>query len=235
MTDGPRLLALQELDTQLDQMTHQRPRLPEVSGHAAVEAAVLDHQRRIDALRAEVAAAEAEITVDEQRAADIATKRERLEGQLKTIIAPREAEALMHEIAILDGQRDELDDAELVAMERQGAAEGELAMVMAQLADRQTELAVAAEARATAWSSLDGRIAAVRVQRDALAAELPAADLAIYDKARAQFGGVGIARIEGGHCTGCHVDISRGEIDAMRRLPDGELGECPQCYRYLVR
>ena len=61
MPDGPRLLALQELDTTLDQLQHQRPRLAEVSAHESVQAATAAIEQEITRLRAEVAAAEAAI------------------------------------------------------------------------------------------------------------------------------------------------------------------------------
>ena len=36
-------------------------------------------------------------------------------------------------------------------------------------------------------------------------------------------------------CDGCHLDLSQGEVDGFKRLPPGELVECPQCGRVLVR
>lgn len=235
MPDGPRLLALQELDTTLDQLQHQRPRLGEVDAHASVQAATTAIEQEIERLRGEAAAAEAAIAAAEASAAELATKRARLEQQLKTIIAPREAEALMNQIAGLDAQRSELDDVELEAMERQGAAEGAIALAEVQLVDRRGELDAATAARDRAWAAIDARIAEVRGQRDALAGEFAADELAFYEAARTRHKGIGFARIDGTHCSGCHLDISRGEIDAIRALPPGELGECPQCNRYLVR
>jgi predicted dithiol-disulfide oxidoreductase (DUF899 family) len=46
---------------------------------------------------------------------------------LKTVIAPREAEALMHEIAVLNERREALDDGELSALEEQAETEDDLA------------------------------------------------------------------------------------------------------------
>jgi predicted nucleic acid-binding Zn-ribbon protein len=235
MPDGHRLLALQELDTTLDQLQHQRPRLAEVVARSAADAAVAEVTAEIARWRAEAADAEAAIAAAEQQAGVLTTKRTRLEQQLKTVIAPREAEALMHEIELLTAQRGELDDAELAALERQGEAEGQIAAATAQLADRQAEQLVAAEAQAKAWQALDERIAALQQQRDALAAELPAADVQVYDSARQRFGGVGVAHLDGLRCSGCHLDLSRGEVDVIRATPADELAECPQCNRYLVR
>jgi hypothetical protein len=235
MPDGPRLFALQELDTTLDQLQHQRPRLAEVSAHGSVLGSVTAIEQEIAGLRAEVATAEAAIASSESATDALTAKRARLEQQLKTIISPREAEALMNEIAGLDAQRAALEDTELEAMEHQGAAEAAIAVAESQLADRQQELATATAARDQAWAAIDARIAEVRGQRDTLAAGFSAEELTFYDGARARHQGVGFAHLEGTHCSGCHLDISRGEIDVIRALPAGELGECPQCNRYLVR
>ena len=44
-----------------------------------------------------------------------------------------------------------------------------------------------------------------------------------------------IAKLNGLRCEGCHLDLSRGEVDQMKRLPADELVECPNCGRLLVR
>ena len=56
-------------------------------------------EQRRDSIRTRIAELESEVEADEQRGAELAAHLERLERQLKTVIAPREAEALMHEIA----------------------------------------------------------------------------------------------------------------------------------------
>ncbi len=45
---------------------------------------------------------------------------------MKTVIAPREAEALMHEMSTLDEQTDALDTAELEALEEQSDVDDRL-------------------------------------------------------------------------------------------------------------
>ncbi|MFT3854935.1 MAG: C4-type zinc ribbon domain-containing protein [Ilumatobacteraceae bacterium] len=60
------------------------------------------------------------------------------------------------------------------------------------------------------------------------------ADLATYDRARRQFDGVAVAHLDGVRCSGCHLDLARADLDALRALPPGEVGECPQCGRFLA-
>jgi len=59
--------------------------------------------------------------------------------------------------------------------------------------------------------------------------------VARYERLRSKLGGVGVARLDGRQCTGCHLDLSPGELDLVRHAADDELVECPQCSRLLVR
>ena len=43
-----------------------------------------------------------------------------------------------------------------------------------------------------------------------------------------------VAHLDGNRCTGCHLDVARADLDSLRALPAGEIGECPLCGRYLV-
>lgn len=234
MTTHP-YLELQAVDSALDAVGHRRPRLTELEAHrrdsaavAGIQAAMALAQERIDAATATIGAAE-------HAAGELTTKRTRLEAQLKTVIAPREAEALMSQIATLNTQRGEHDDAELAALEEQAAAEADLAAHAAGLPAAEAALAASAAALAEANAALDTEAAELGVRREALVQAIPAGELARYERVRAQFGGVGVAHLEGTHCSGCHMELSPKELDVVRKAPAGELGECPQCGRMLVR
>ncbi|HEY7625498.1 MAG TPA: C4-type zinc ribbon domain-containing protein, partial [Ilumatobacteraceae bacterium] len=162
-------------------------------------------------------------------------RRTRLEQQLKIVSETRQADALNHEIETINGQRDELDDRELEAMELQSTAEASLAELAAQedavVAARES----AAAALAAAQGDGAGDEAALTAKYDAARAALNFDEIALYDTQRARHGGIGIAKLVGTRCDGCHLDISRAEVDTIRALPAGELAECPQCGRILVR
>lgn len=233
--NGPGLLALQLVDIDLDHVASQERRLPE---RAALDAAQSAHRNwRADRARfaAVVDEATASITRSEQESASIDVKRSRLEQQLKTIIAPREAEALMHEIDTLRANRSALDDAELEAMEVQSEAEASILAL-----DEQEPALVAAVTSAQA--DLDAALAALAATREELTARraaaieaLDAADVATYDALRARFAGVGVVRLDGRRCTGCHLDLSAGEVDVVKSAPADVLPECPHCGRLIVR
>lgn len=230
-----RLLELQLTDSHIDQLRTRMPKLPEVVASVAADAEVAGWERDASVLRARIAAFEADIAASEHANEAIGKKRARLEQQLKTIIAPREAEALMHEIALLNAQRSELDDAELQAMDGLSQAEEALAGHAEREAALRDAASSAADHAAVARSASDADIAASLITRDALRAEFDAPTLARYDSMRAAHNGVAVAKLNGLRCEGCHLDLSRGEVDDIKRLPADEWVECSNCGRLLVR
>jgi predicted nucleic acid-binding Zn-ribbon protein len=229
------LLALQEIDSALTVIDNKRPRLPEVAAHRAASDALAAHQERMADAQRRIDEATAAIETTEHASADLVTKRTRLEGQLKTIIAPREAEALMHQIDTINGQRSDLDDQELVSLDLQAQAEAELAELSSALPALAESAALADEQLRVATEALDAEAADLHVRRPDAAAALTEEELAAYERARKHFNGVAITHLEGTHCHGCHLDLSPAELDEVKATPVGQLPECPQCGRYLVR
>jgi uncharacterized protein len=229
------LLALQDIDTALDAITHKRPRLPEVVAHQEALAAKAAVQARAAAAQALIDAAQAAIEAAEHAASDLTTRRSRLEAQLKTVIAPREAEALMHQIATINEHRSELDDAELTALDQQADGEAALSQVATELPAVDDALSLAASALAAAIAALDGEAAELNAHRDATVAGMPADQSAMYERVRQQFHGVGVTRLVGTHCSGCHMDLSPAELDLVKAVAPGEAAECPQCGRIMIR
>ena len=229
------LLELQLNDSAIDQLRSRIPKLPEVVAAAAADAEVAAWERRDTELRQQIAAFEAAITATEHESARVTAQRSRLEQQLKTVIAPREAEALMHEIATLNAQRSALDDTELEAMDGMGAAEAAAAANTEneqRLRDAAAAASVsAAAARADAAVQLDALTAASTAMR----AAGDAAMLRRYDELRIQLNGIAVAKLNDKRCEGCHIDMSRAEADDLKRMPPDEFGECPNCGRLLVR
>jgi predicted nucleic acid-binding Zn-ribbon protein len=45
---------------------------------------------------------------------------------------------------------------------------------------------------------------------------------------------VAVAKLDGSRCSGCHLDLSRSELDAVKHVGAGEFADCPQCGRLLV-
>ncbi|MEY3033653.1 MAG: hypothetical protein RLZ86_275 [Actinomycetota bacterium] len=229
------LLALQHLDTAIEQALHARDRLParlEATAAESDAATLVEARGRVETLQRE---AQGELDRIESESDEIGRSRERLDKQLKTILSPREAEAIQHEMQVLASRRNELDDRGLELLEASSAGDEELAQIDASLV-RAREIAEAAGRRAEeAEGEADRALADLRAERTSAAGALDPATLAEYDRRRAAFGGIAVATIDRGSCTACHMGLSVAETDAIRRLPDDAVPECPHCARILVR
>lgn len=232
--NGPALLAFQLIDSELDQIEGRRKRLAERVALSDARAAHTRWTVERDRLQSVVAAAVTAIEAAEAAGAELLRKQSKLESQLKTVIAPREAEALMSEIATLVARRGELDDAELVAMEDQSEAEIALGALGAIEPTLLASIADAAAALDQALALLAAEEADVRLRRSDVEATLTEGERSLYASARARHGGIGVSRLERHTCTGCHVDLSQVEYEQVRAAPAGELPECPHCARFLV-
>jgi predicted nucleic acid-binding Zn-ribbon protein len=158
----------------------------------------------------------------------------RLERQLKSVIAPREAEALQHEIAERRAERSACDERELELMESLDACR-------VTLDDLAREIEVATEARGVAARLLksakglvETEIAELTERRSAQCLVVPSSLLAIYEHKRASRPNGAVATLHGPTCGSCHMDLARTELDALRALPPGEYPECPQCGCFIV-
>ncbi len=234
MTVPQLLLDLQTIDTSADQLAHRRANsaLRDEFTEATKQARQWERERA--ALVAQIAALGESIDAAETRGAELRTHRERLERQLKTVIAPREAEALMHELDGIQAQGDELDVVELEALEQQAALDDQLAEHLRQEEAVTGTLRLADGALAAEVSDIDAeleRLAAARVEvRSSIADSL----LATYDRKRAALG-VAVASLVGRQCQGCHLELSAAEIDTVKdEAAATGVTECPECGRLLI-
>ncbi|HSJ91138.1 MAG TPA: C4-type zinc ribbon domain-containing protein [Ilumatobacter sp.] len=229
------LLELQAADTMADQLRHRRGNLPEREQLQAAKNDLIRWDQSLQTVRRRLDELNAEIEQAEQRSRSIDTKKSRLQAQLKTVIAPREAEALQSEIAVLDRERRELDDAELAALEEQSRLDDDLQGLLAQEEPLREAFLAADAVLSSSQADIDGELDRIarRLQglRDAVDAKL----LKQYDRLR-QHHVVAAAGLSGSRCDGCHLDLSAAELDEVRgtAAKAGGIAECPHCGRLLV-
>ena len=234
-TTATRLLGLQRVDTAADQLTNRRERLPEREEFAAASAQLMDWERRRSVMRSRMDELTAHIERSEVEAADIADHKARLEAQMKTVIAPREAEALMHEIATLDAQTDALDTAELEALEEQSEIDDRLSEHLRSEPALRDAVQASDAALQQATSTLEAELDGLAVARADQRAGMSETTLARYDRVRSS-SGVAVAKLVGHRCEGCHLDLSAAEVDDVKdeaAASDG-VAECPNCGRMLA-
>lgn len=233
--DVKALYELQKVDTAIEQGKVALEKLPERLELQHVVADLAGIRRRRAEMRSQQQAMENELTAIEKASTSIDTHHAKLERQMKTIIAAREAQALQNEMQTLENQRNELDDRGLLLLETSAATDDELR----QLTQAETEAAsnesLATAALANAADSKAAQISVLQGQRLVVLVTINETDMATYNRLCASYKGVAVAVIQHGVCGGCHMDISVSELDMIKRLPADQTAECPNCNRLLVR
>lgn len=230
------LLEVQDHDVAIERLAHQRATLPERAELAAVE----ERLRVLDAELVERRERAAELERDERRLADEAAgytsrareaERRLYSGEMQS---PRDLQVLQSEVEHLRVLGREVEDRELAVMERREPLEAEISRL-------QTEsVALTADAhrlRAQVTehdASLEAELVAEKARRDRLVEGIPAGILATYERCRVKANGVGIARLDGYACQGCHLTIPAVDADAFRHRTDDELAFCENCGCILV-
>jgi predicted nucleic acid-binding Zn-ribbon protein len=228
------LLSVQRSDIAIVQANHRLTHLPEIEARREA----MERLAQRASLRAEVRARQAEsrssIEACERRSAEIDTAVARLESQLKKVIAPREAEALQHEIATLRDERSALDDVAiemLMRTEQDDQLEAELGETIAAL---EREVEEAQRALREAQDLEQEQIRQLAERRGAQALVVPSELLQRYESRRTNRKDAVVAELHGSACDACHLDLSQTERDELRRLADDEIPECPHCGCILV-
>jgi uncharacterized protein len=231
------LLTVQEHDTRTDQLNHRIETLPVRSDLAqleddiqAVEDQLADAQRRRDELGRSQQRLEDEI-------ASLTERANQAEKQLYSgsVTNPRELQAFQDDVASIRRRIGQLEDDELEIMELVEPVDAERAQLTGERERLDAEGARLRTALGEAESELAAELAVVQAERETAAAEVPDELWPEYDKLRARFGGVGIARLVGSTCQGCHLALPAVEVDRIRRLPLDEAVHCEECGRLLVR
>ncbi len=148
---------------------------------------------------------------------------------------PKQLQSLQAELESLARRQSDLEDVELEIMER---VEGAAAAV-AQLTEERDALANERETLATSVheqrAAIDAERRMVDEQRAVIAGDIPSDLMGLYDKIRADHGGVGAAPLHRGTCEGCRLTLPPTEIEALRAAPPDAVIRCEECRRILVR
>jgi len=181
-------------------------------------------------------------TTAEQTKADadveqVRARRERDQQRMDAglIANPKDLERMQHELVSLAKRISDLEDVEIEVMERLETAQTELDATTAELEATQERIVVAQTSRDAGLAEIDAEVAEVSARREALAADLPADLLALYDKLRAAKGGVGASELRARRCGGCQLDITAADLAVIVKAPADEVVRCEECQRILVR
>ena len=232
-----RLLELADLDAELGRLEHRRRSLPEHAELSQLEQRdreLRDETAALEAregdLKREQGKADADV---EQVRTRVARDRTRLEaGQVSS---PRELENLQSEIESLLRRQSDLEDVELDVMERLEATQSRLAEAGTERTAVGTEAAAVTARRDLALAEIGELSGKASARRAEVVAEEPADLIDLYERLRAQHGGVGAAALRRGQCQGCHLTLNTVDLNAIRAAAADDVLRCEECRRILVR
>jgi len=231
------LLELQDLDTRHDTVQHRLRTLPEIA-----RLKELDEQRsRLDGRVRDLRVAVSDLTEEQSRAdADVEqvkARRERDQGLVDagSVSDPKALERMLGELESLQRRIATLEDVELDVMQRLEDTQAELDAHEIELGKVDDEIAQVRAARDVKVRDFEQEAAELQAERGQVAAKVPDELLALYEKLRAQKGGVGAAALRRKECEGCRLAINTIELARIAKAPADEVIRCEECGRILVR
>lgn len=151
------------------------------------------------------------------------------------VTSPKDLENLQHEITSLAKRQGDLEDVVLEVMERRESAQERVAELTERVGAVQGKVDDATARRDAAFEEIDGEVASVTKEREVMAGSVPADLLKLYDKLRAQQGGIGAAKLYQRTCQGCRQELSITDINEIRAAAPDTVVRCENCRRILVR
>ncbi|HLF28645.1 MAG TPA: hypothetical protein VJG32_20115 [Anaerolineae bacterium] len=231
MRRAARLLELQKIDLALDAARKRAQAIETLlTESSALRAARLAAERVRDRL-----------TQLRTRSKDLELQSETLDNKIKTVEERLYSGVVKNHKELSDLQRDgaalrrhkgELDDTLLGVMEGVEQAELEYDEVQAELARVEAAWQTDQAALVVERSHLLEQIEGLTSEQSARRAARAPADLALYDRLRAQRHGHAVARLDEGMCGACGVEPSASKLAHLQR--DDELLTCGNCERILV-
>jgi predicted nucleic acid-binding Zn-ribbon protein len=232
-----KLLDVQELDSRIDTLTHQLRSIPEADRlreladrRTAVENEVRDLRIEVDDLTREQKRSDADVE-------QVKTRRARDQGMIDAgqVKDPKALQRMLGELDSLHRRINDLEDIEIEVMERLETAQTSFDQKTAELAALDGE---EAELRATfdqKAGDLQSRLSTTTGERSTAVDGMPEDLLALYEKLRAQKGGVGAAALRRRECEGCRLTLNASDLAVIARAPSDEVIRCEECNRILVR
>jgi uncharacterized protein len=232
-----RLLALQEVDSEIAQLHHRRRTLPE---HAELQR-LRSVAEQLTGKRVAADTAVSDLEADQARAeSDLEPVRERLARNERriadgTVADPKALASMIEEVDHLRKRISDLEDAELETMEQLESAAAERDRLQNQLGEVEQSTEEVTRRRDAELAVLDAKVAEAQNDRAGLAPDIPADLMTLYAKLAATHNGVGAAELRQRRCTGCQLEINAADLEAIAAAAPQEVLRCEECGRILIR
>ncbi|MEO5877298.1 MAG: C4-type zinc ribbon domain-containing protein [Streptosporangiaceae bacterium] len=232
-----RLLDLQELDSALDRLAHRRRTLPEIADIEALQERVGELRDRLITAQTDLSDLDREQTKAEQDVEQVRTRADRDAKRLDSglVTSAKDLANLQSEITSLQRRQGDLEEVVLEIMERREVAEARVGEVQAEQSGLQVALTSLEGTRAAAEQEIDQEAGVTSTARTSVAKDVEGGLLALYEKLRDQFGGVGAAALLRGQCQGCRLALNTSDLNRIRAAAQDDVVRCEECRRILVR
>ena len=230
------LIELQLVDSQITQAKVKLAGLPEIEQIAAIHTRLENTAVELSVVETELADVAIELRRSELDVEQVEDRMKKDDVRLNSGSAtPKELEQLQHELVTLGKRKADLEDGELEILIKYDGVKfrvDELLNDQIGLKKLELELNVRLENSKT---EIDASLRELTAARAALAPQIDAALVAVYDKIRLSAHGVGAALLIGNKCDGCHLSINAVELERIKGLEGDEVIRCEECRRILVR
>ena len=227
------LLSLGNLDIEIGRIRRNIASLS--SGEAFVElrgtqrehaARLIDSQNQLDSVNLELARAEADLKLVEDR---IAKDNQRL---LQTS-SPKDAQGIQSELETLIRRKSELEDLELAVLEKKEEVEANHRTVSSDKQQVDEELAQNESQNETELLKARSGLDLLVQQRAQQASRLDTELVELYEKKLSR--GPAIGRLINRECGACRMTIGATMLTEISALARDEIATCPDCQAILIR
>jgi len=218
------LIDLQDLDSHLARLRHERKHLPVLTRIEAVIERLKANKRA--AIQAEAALDEAkkQATRSEDEVGQVARRAEVLRERLHSgNSAARDLSAIQGEIDQLGQRQSALEEAQIAAMEALDSAREESERLKQEESDIRVAGRELTAKRDAEFARLDQEIDSLESRRADLAGSIEAALLADYEAVRSSTGGLGAVALRGRSIEGGSLQISPQELAHISAAPKDEV------------
>jgi uncharacterized protein len=230
------LLAVQGLDSELDRAHHRRTTLAERAELVAIDTRLATGEQELVVARAQRDAVSERETSLEHTLAGVERRASEVKARLYggTVSATRELQAMAAELDSLTARASELESRALEVMEEGEPLDARVQSLEGENASLVADRAVVGARLTAREAEVDAELEALMIARAEAAVPVPPELVAQYETLRQRLGGIGIARLVGSRCGGCHLSLPATELDQLRHQVPGTLNFCEQCGRILV-
>jgi len=227
------LLELSRIDLQLrrnqksiDEITRGDEVLAQRQLLLANSERLLVARNELDALELELVRAETDLNLVETRIA----KDEQLLQQSSN---QKDVQGIQSQLQALAKRRGELEDAELVLLERKDEIGASLQSINDERAEIQAVLAALETQQTAGLAKLTSGQQLLREDRARNLSQLSSELAEHYEELFAK--GVGVGRLDGLVCDACGMTLGGDSLESVRNTPADELAHCGECGAILVR